>query len=77
MRTSALSFLLFIALFFSSTSVLQSAEDVRAESAALLAGIEILDGLDEGEEVVTAGVRRLSDGMAVKVFAAGPAESEA
>ncbi len=42
-----------------------------------LGGIEILDGLAEGEEVVTAGVRRLSDGMAVKVLAAAPGESAA
>jgi hypothetical protein len=36
-----------------------------------LAGIEVLDGLEVGEEVVTAGVRRLTDGMAVRVLAAG------
>lgn len=35
-----------------------------------LAGIEVLDGLSAGEEVVTAGVRRLTDGMAVRVQAA-------
>ncbi len=29
--------------------------------------IEILDGLQEGEEVVTAGVRRLADGMRVRL----------
>ncbi len=38
---------------------------------ASLAGIEVLDGVSEGEEVVTAGVRRLTDGMAVRVLAAG------
>jgi RND family efflux transporter MFP subunit len=41
------------------------------EPAEGLGGIEVLDGLSEGEEVVTAGVRRLSDGMAVRVLAAG------
>lgn len=40
-----------------------------------LGGIEVLDGLDEGEEVITAGVRRLSDGMAVKTLADSPGES--
>lgn len=36
-----------------------------------LTGIEILDGLSEGEVVVTAGVRRLSDGMRVRIEGAG------
>ncbi len=34
-----------------------------------LGGIEILTGLEEGQEVVTAGVRRLADGMRVKTAA--------
>jgi RND family efflux transporter MFP subunit len=34
---------------------------------ASLAGIEVLEGLTAGEEVVTAGVRRLTDGMQVRV----------
>ncbi len=38
---------------------------------ASLAGIEVLEGIREGEEVVTAGVRRLADGMAVRVLSAG------
>jgi multidrug efflux system membrane fusion protein len=42
-----------------------------------LGGIEILRGLSAGEEVITAGVRRLNDGMAVKILAAGPGESAA
>ena len=42
-----------------------------------LGGIEILDGLSAGEELITAGVRRLTDGMAVKILAAGPGESAA
>jgi RND family efflux transporter MFP subunit len=42
-----------------------------------MAGIEIFEGLDAGEEVVTAGVRRLTDGMAVRVLAAGADESSA
>ncbi|MCB1035654.1 MAG: efflux RND transporter periplasmic adaptor subunit [Acidobacteria bacterium] len=37
-------------------------------------GLEVLSGLEPGELVVTAGVRRLSDGMAVKVL--DPAETE-
>ncbi len=37
-------------------------------------GIEVVDGLSEGELVVTAGVRRLSDGMRVRV--SGTAESD-
>ena len=36
-------------------------------------GIEILDGLSEGERVVTAGVRRLSDGERVLVQSTGSA----
>jgi membrane fusion protein, multidrug efflux system len=36
-----------------------------------LTGIEILDGLAEGEVVVTAGVRRLSDGMRVRLEGTG------
>ena len=47
------------------------------EPAEGLGGIEILDGLSEGEEVITAGVRRLTDGMAVKILAAEPGESAA
>ena len=40
---------------------------VAAQSGELAQeGLEILAGLDEGEEVVTAGVRRLSDGQRVK-----------
>ena len=37
---------------------------------ASLAGIEVLEGISAGDEVVTAGVRRLSDGMAVRVIPA-------
>ena len=47
------------------------------EPAEGLGGIEVLDGLDEGEEVITAGVRRLSDGMAVKILAGDRGESSA
>ncbi len=42
-----------------------------------LGGIEILAGLEEREEVITAGVRRLTDGMAVKILAAEAHESAA
>ena len=38
-------------------------------------GIEVLEGLSPGDEVVTAGVRRLSDGMAVRMLAPGTGES--
>ncbi len=31
-------------------------------------GIEIVDGLNEGDLVVTAGVSRISDGMKVKLI---------
>ena len=34
-------------------------------------GLEIVDGLDEGQVVVTAGVRRLTDGQTVRMLGAG------
>jgi hypothetical protein len=37
--------------------------------------IEIVDGLDEGEMVVTAGTRRLVDGMRVRIEAEGAGSS--
>jgi RND family efflux transporter MFP subunit len=36
-------------------------------------GLEIISGLTEGEEVVTAGVRRLTDGQRVRLLAPEPA----
>ena len=47
------------------------------EPAAGLGGIEVLEGVTEGDEVVTAGVRRLTNGMAVKVLAEIPGDGEA
>jgi RND family efflux transporter MFP subunit len=40
---------------------------VMGSAARVQQGIEILDGLEPGETVVTAGVRRLTDGMEVAV----------
>jgi RND family efflux transporter MFP subunit len=60
--------------------VLERADDgtgrVRRRSVRIgrpqsgLEGIEVVEGLEVGEVVVTAGVRRLTDGMAVRVLAA-------
>ena len=36
-------------------------------------GLRILSGLESGEQVVTAGVRRLNDGMAVRGIGSGEA----
>lgn len=47
------------------------------EPVAGLDGIEILAGLEEREEVITAGVRRLSDGMTVKILPDDAHESTA
>ena len=47
------------------------------EASSGLGGIEVLEGVAVGDEVVTAGVRRLTEGMAVRVLDSGPGESAA
>ncbi len=59
------------------TGVVRRRPVTIGQPQAGLAGIEVVEGLAAGDEVVTAGVRRLTDGMAVRVLDAAPGKRAA